>query len=91
MNNSNQTNSDNANGSLRLDGKTALVTGAAGGLGQSFTRCLVEAGASVIVSGRRERHLNPSRPNFRNMLIVSTLSLWMSPTSPVSLKPSIPC
>ena len=64
MNNSNQTNSDNANGSLRLDGKTALVTGAAGGLGQSFTRCLVEAGASVIVSGRRREALESLKAEF---------------------------
>ena len=64
MNNSNQTNSGNANGSLRLDGKTALVTGAAGGLGQSFTRCLVEAGASVIVSGRRREALESLKGEF---------------------------
>lgn len=45
------------NHSMRLDGKTALVTGAAGGLGHSFTRCLLEAGATVIVSGRRREAL----------------------------------
>lgn len=53
MNNSNDKNPGSLNGSMRLDGKTALVTGAAGGLGHSFTRCLLEAGATVIVSGRR--------------------------------------
>ena len=64
MNASHQTNSDNAKGSRRLDGKTALVTGAAGGLGQSFTRCLVEAGASVIVSGRRREALESLKAEF---------------------------
>ena len=33
------------------------MTGAAGGLGHSFTRCLLEAGATVIVSGRRREAL----------------------------------
>ena len=57
MNNSDNTNPDNTNRSLSMKGKTALVTGAAGGLGQNFTQCLLEAGATVIVSGRRREAL----------------------------------
>ena len=33
---------------IRLDGKTALVTGAAAGLGQSMAHCLLAAGANVV-------------------------------------------
>ncbi len=35
-----------------LTGKVALITGAAGGLGQSFARTLISAGASVILCSR---------------------------------------
>lgn len=50
--------------SLSLDGKIALVTGAAGGLGFSFTRCLLEAGATVIASGRRQLALERLKSEF---------------------------
>ena len=33
-----------------LDGKVAIVTGAGGGFGESYTRCLTGAGASVVMS-----------------------------------------
>jgi NAD(P)-dependent dehydrogenase (short-subunit alcohol dehydrogenase family) len=33
-----------------LDGRTALVTGAAGGIGAATTRALVEAGARVLAT-----------------------------------------
>ncbi|SHK40194.1 NAD(P)-dependent dehydrogenase, short-chain alcohol dehydrogenase family [Marinobacter antarcticus] len=64
MNNSKKTNPDNANWLLRTDGKIALVTGAAGGLGQSFTRCLLDTGATVIVSGRRREALESLKSAF---------------------------
>lgn len=35
---------------IRLDGRRVLVTGAARGLGESFARALVEAGAHVVIS-----------------------------------------
>ncbi|MEX2474035.1 SDR family NAD(P)-dependent oxidoreductase [Marinobacter sp.] len=43
--------------SLRVDGKVALITGAAGGLGSAFAETLLRAGASVILSGRRREPL----------------------------------
>ena len=66
MNNSNNTNTNpgNTDWSMRVDGKTALVTGAAGGLGHSFTRCLLQAGATVIVSGRRREALESLKGEF---------------------------
>lgn len=37
-----------------LSGRTALVTGASGGLGRHFARVLARAGAEVVVAARRE-------------------------------------
>ena len=41
------------NSGFQLDGKVALITGASGGLGGQFARCLARAGASVVLAGRR--------------------------------------
>jgi hypothetical protein len=38
---------------FRLDGQTALITGASSGLGAHFTRTLHAAGATVVVAARR--------------------------------------
>jgi NAD(P)-dependent dehydrogenase (short-subunit alcohol dehydrogenase family) len=42
---------------MRLDGQTALVTGASGGLGKHFAETLAAAGAHVLVTARREAPL----------------------------------
>ncbi|MCZ7564184.1 MAG: SDR family oxidoreductase [Burkholderiales bacterium] len=42
---------------LRLDGKTAMVTGASSGLGARFARVLAQAGARVAVAARRVERL----------------------------------
>jgi NAD(P)-dependent dehydrogenase (short-subunit alcohol dehydrogenase family) len=41
------------NPTFRLDGKTALVTGASSGIGRHFAATLAEAGATVIATARR--------------------------------------
>ncbi len=43
--------------SIRLDGKTALITGASSGLGVRFARILAEAGAKVAIAARRTDRL----------------------------------
>lgn len=42
---------------FRIDGQTALVTGASSGLGASFARILNAAGANVVVAARRRERL----------------------------------
>lgn len=42
---------------FRLDGKTALITGATGSMGSDFSRTLAAAGADVILVSRTEENL----------------------------------
>jgi NAD(P)-dependent dehydrogenase (short-subunit alcohol dehydrogenase family) len=42
---------------FRLDGRVALITGGAGGLGEVFARTLAAAGADLVLVGRREEPL----------------------------------
>jgi NAD(P)-dependent dehydrogenase (short-subunit alcohol dehydrogenase family) len=42
---------------IRLDGKTALVTGASRGIGMAIAQVFAEAGASVMLSSRKEEAL----------------------------------
>ena len=43
---------------FNLDGKTALITGATGGIGSAIARALHSQGAEVILSGTRQGSLN---------------------------------
>ncbi|UHG91905.1 SDR family NAD(P)-dependent oxidoreductase [Spirosoma oryzicola] len=40
-----------------LDGKLALITGGGSGIGFDIAQCMVQAGASVVITGRREQPL----------------------------------
>lgn len=42
---------------MRLDGKTALITGASSGLGAHFASVCAEAGADIIITARRKEKL----------------------------------
>ena len=42
---------------LRLEGKTALVTGASRGIGQAIALAFASAGASVMISSRKDEAL----------------------------------
>lgn len=42
---------------FRLDGETALITGGGTGIGFGIARCMVDAGARVVLVGRREEPL----------------------------------
>src|ERR1700689_4197251 len=44
-------------GMLDLNGRVAIVTGATSGLGGRFAQVLHEAGASVVLAGRRAERL----------------------------------
>lgn len=44
---------------MNLGGRTALVTGASGGLGQAVARALARRGASVVLTARRAEVLEP--------------------------------
>jgi short-subunit dehydrogenase len=44
---------------MNLGGRSALVTGASGGLGQTIARALVRRGASVVLTARRVEVLEP--------------------------------
>jgi NAD(P)-dependent dehydrogenase (short-subunit alcohol dehydrogenase family) len=43
---------------LRLDGKTALVTGASRGIGRAIAQAFVDAGAKVLLSSRKQADLD---------------------------------
>jgi NAD(P)-dependent dehydrogenase (short-subunit alcohol dehydrogenase family) len=56
---------------FRLDGRVALVTGASSGLGERFARVLTAAGASVVLTARRQDRLAALSEELGNALWVA--------------------
>ncbi len=63
-----------ASARVQLDGATALVTGATGGLGQAIAIALAERGAQVIASGRREADLKLLADEIGGRAVVADLA-----------------
>ncbi len=48
-----------------ISGKVALVTGGGRGIGKAIAEIYAEAGAKVVITGRREQWLNPTQEELR--------------------------
>src|ERR1700759_4804318 len=62
---------------MEISGRTALLTGATGGLGRAIAKGLAEAGAAVVLSGRREKdllELAESLPGEDHRIVVADLA-----------------
>ena len=53
-----------------LSGKTALVTGATGGIGEAIAQALVDAGAKIAISGTRQEKLEEVAQNLGGAVIL---------------------
>lgn len=51
---------------FRLDGVLALITGGGSGLGLAMARCMIAAGARVVLAGRREARLKEAVASLGN-------------------------
>ncbi len=51
---------------MKIDGCSALITGASAGIGREFARQLADRARSLVLIARREQRLNELRDEFRN-------------------------
>ena len=58
-----------------LTGKTALVTGATGGLGAAIARAFHKAGATVAISGRQVDKLEALKAELGDRIVVTPCDL----------------
>jgi NAD(P)-dependent dehydrogenase (short-subunit alcohol dehydrogenase family) len=73
---------------LTLTGRTALVTGANGGLGSHFARTLAKAGAAVAIAARRIDSLRPVADEI-HALGARTQRVALDVTQPASVQAAI--
>lgn len=61
---------------MKIDGRTALVTGASGGIGGAIARSLDRAGADLVIAGRREEELERLRRELgpRTQVVIGDLA-----------------
>ena len=62
--------------SFRLDGRTALITGSSGGIGLALARALGQAGAHVVLNGRRADKLDAAARQLRSETLAVSTSLF---------------
>lgn len=53
--------------SLDIESSTVLITGGSGGIGLGLARCFIQAGAAVIITGRREEQLKEAVDELNRM------------------------
>jgi NAD(P)-dependent dehydrogenase (short-subunit alcohol dehydrogenase family) len=51
---------------LRLDGKTAVITGAGRGLGKAMAKALAQAGAELVCAARTQAQIADTVQEIRN-------------------------
>lgn len=58
-----------------LTGKTALITGASGGIGEEIAKTFYKAGASIIISGTRREKLESLQQQLGKNVFIETCNL----------------
>jgi 3-oxoacyl-[acyl-carrier protein] reductase len=68
-----------------LTGKTALVTGATGGIGEAIARALHAQGATVAITGRREAELARVAESLGGVRVITAPADLADPAAPAAL------
>ena len=63
---------------LRLDGRVALVTGGSKGIGKAIAAAMVESGAKVMISSRKEENLKPAADEIRARAEQGSVIEWFA-------------
>jgi len=73
---------------IRLDGKTALVTGASKGIGLAIATIYAAAGANVMLSSRKQDALDEAAKGMQN---VNSAADWVTQKAALVEKVSTAC